>query len=134
MAYNNSLAEDVLKHSDIVKVIGSYLTLVKQGKNYKAVCPFHDDTNPSLTISPEKQMFKCFVCGTGGDAISFVSKYLHISYGEAMKKVAEISGYSDPRLEGAVKAKVVDQILKERIQVFISSTDTFINILLLLSL
>ena len=48
MAYNKSIAEDVLKHADIVQVISSYLPLVKQGKNYKAVCPFHDDTNPSL--------------------------------------------------------------------------------------
>ena len=59
MSYNNSLAEDILKHADIVKVVGSYINLIKAGKNYKGVCPFHDDTNPSLTVSPEKQVFKC---------------------------------------------------------------------------
>ncbi len=109
MPFDDSLRKDVLDHSNIVEVISSFLPVTKKGKNYVAVCPFHDDTNPSMSISPERKMFKCFVCGTGGDAISFVSKYLHISYGEAMKKVAEISGYTDPRLEGAVKAKVVDQ-------------------------
>lgn len=109
MPFDDSLRKDVLDHANIVEVISSFLTVTKQGKNYKAVCPFHDDTNPSLVISPEKKMFKCFVCGTGGDAITFVSKHLHISYFEAMKKVAEISGYHDPRLEGVVKEKVVDQ-------------------------
>ena len=99
MAFDESLRLDVLKHADIVKVISSFLPLIKKGKNYWAVCPFHDDTHPSMSVSPEKQMFKCFVCGTGGDAISFVEKYQHISYFEALKKVAEISGYSDPRLE-----------------------------------
>lgn len=109
MAFNSNIAEDVLKHADIVKIIGSYLTLTKQGKNYKAVCPFHDDTNPSLTVSPEKQMFKCFVCGTGGNAITFVQKYEHISFGEAVKKVAELSDYHPEGLETIYKPKKVDQ-------------------------
>ena len=109
MAFDDSLRKDVLAHCKITDVISSFLTITKKGKNYVAVCPFHDDTNPSMVISPEKQMFKCFVCGTGGDAISFVSKYLHISYGEAMRKVAEISGYSDPRLERNTYVKPVDE-------------------------
>ena len=74
------IAQDVLKHADIVEVIRAYLPLEKKGKNYLAVCPFHDDSNPSLTVSPEKQFFKCFVCGTGGNAITFVQKYEHISF------------------------------------------------------
>ena len=108
MAFDESLISDVLKHADIVRVIQSYLPLVKRGKNYLAKCPFHDDTNPSLTVSPEKQFFKCFVCGTSGNAIGFVQKYEHLSFGEAMKKVADICGYSDPRLEGVKEVKVVD--------------------------
>ena len=109
MAYNNSIAEDVLKHADIVQVISSYLPLIKQGKNYKAVCPFHDDTNPSLVVSPEKQFFKCFVCGTGGTAISFVQKYDKCSYGEAIKKVAEIMNYHPEGLDAISKPKKVDE-------------------------
>ena len=108
MAFTGLIAEDILKHSDIVKVVGSYLNLVKQGKNYKCVCPFHDDTNPSLTISPEKQMFKCFVCGTGGNAFTFVQKYEHVSFGEALKKVADISDYHPEGLETISKPKKVD--------------------------
>ena len=109
MAYNKSIAEDVLKHADIVQVISSYLPLVKQGKNYKAVCPFHDDTNPSLVVSPEKQFFKCFVCGTSGTAISFVQKYEHISFGEAIKKVADIVNYHPEGLDAIAKPKKVDE-------------------------
>ena len=113
MSFNGSIAEDVLKHADIVRVIGSYLTLVKQGKNYKAVCPFHDDTNPSLTISPEKQFFKCFVCGTGGNAITFVQKYEHISFQEAVKKVADICDYHPEGLEKYSKPVKVDERKQE---------------------
>ncbi len=98
MTFDDSLRQDILRHADIVKIISSFLNVTKKGRNYVAVCPFHDDTNPSMSISPERKMFKCFVCGTGGDAISFVQKYLHISNYEAMKKVAELAGYDDPRL------------------------------------
>ena len=87
------LAQDVIKHANIVDVVSSYLPLSKKGRNFVAVCPFHDDTNPSLSVSPERQMFKCFVCGTGGSAISFVQKYEHVSFSEAIKKVAELSNY-----------------------------------------
>ena len=108
MAFDDSLRTDVLKHADIVKVVQSYLPLVKKGKDYLAKCPFHDDTNPSMHVSPEKQIFKCFVCGTGGDAITFVMKYEHLGFKDAMKKVADICGYSDPRLDGIQEVKVVD--------------------------
>ena len=109
MAFDDSLRKDILAHCKITDVISSFLTITKKGKNYVAICPFHDDTTPSMYISPEKQMFKCFVCGTGGDAISFVSKYLHISYGEAMRKVAEICGYTDPRLDKVVHNRPIDE-------------------------
>ena len=110
MAIDNDLRKAVLDHADIVEVISAFLPVIKKGRQHVAVCPVHDDTNPSMQISQEKKMFKCFVCGTGGDAISFVSKYLHISYGEAMKKVAELTNFSDPRLENAFKpSKPVDQ-------------------------
>ena len=103
------IANDVNKHADIVKIIGSYLSLQKKGKNYVAICPFHDDTNPSMVISPEKQYFKCFVCGTGGTAISFVQKYEHVSFSEAVRKVAELSGYHPEGLEQVHNNKPVDE-------------------------
>ena len=104
----NELAQDVLKHADIVQIVSSYLPTTKKGKNFVAVCPFHDDTNPSMSISPERQFFKCFVCGTGGTAISFVQKYEHIPYGQAIRKVAELSNYHPEGLDNFAKSKPVD--------------------------
>jgi DNA primase len=100
MEQNNltNLIEDVLKHTNIVDVISSYIEVKQQGRNYIALCPFHDDKHPSMQISAEKQIFKCFVCGAGGNAIRFVELYEHIPFYEALRKVAEISGYHDDRL------------------------------------
>ena len=88
MPFDEDLVKSVLKNSDIVKVVSNYLSVTKKGKNFVAICPFHDDTNPSMSISPERQMFKCFVCNEGGSAIAFVQKYEHVKFPEAVKKVA----------------------------------------------
>ena len=98
MPMDNDLIERVLHACDIVQVISSYIPVIKKGRNYVAICPFHDDKNPSLHISPEKQIFKCFVCGTGGNAITFVEKYEKISFMDAVRKVAELVGFHDERL------------------------------------
>ena len=83
----------IRQQADIVDVLSHYLSLTKKGKNYMAVCPFHDDHDPSLSISTDKQIFKCFVCGTGGNVFSFVQKIENISFPEAVVKVAEMIGY-----------------------------------------
>lgn len=102
----HDLSLSVLKNSDIVEVISSRIKVIKVGRNYKAVCPFHDDKNPSLMISKEKQIFKCFVCGASGNAISFIQKYDKISFFEAVREVAKISGYNDERLTNLNQPKV----------------------------
>ena len=109
MAFDESLVTDILHQADIVKVVESYIPLVKKGKDYIGKCPFHNDTNPSMHVSPEKQIFKCFVCNTSGNAISFVMKHENIPFKEALKKVAEICGIIDPRLDNINEAKVVDK-------------------------
>jgi DNA primase len=96
--YSQDLIDDILKHADIVTVISSYINVIKKGRSYVALCPFHDDKNPSLNISKEKQIFKCFVCGTGGNAITFVEKYEKIPFDAAVRKVADLIGYHDDRL------------------------------------
>ena len=96
--YSQDLIEAVLKHADIVQIISSYIPVEKKGRSYVALCPFHDDKNPSMQISAEKQIFKCFVCGTGGNAIGFVEKYEKIPFAAAVRKVAQLCGYNDPRL------------------------------------
>lgn len=87
---SESLIEEVRRRSDIVEVIGAYLPLTQKGRNYYAVCPFHDDHDPSMTISVEKQIYKCFVCGAGGNVFTFVQNYENVSFPQAVKKVAEI--------------------------------------------
>ena len=103
------LTKDVLAHSDMVGVISSYIHLTRKGRNFWAPCPFHDDSNPSLSVNPEKRIWKCWVCGFGGTEINFVQRYEKITYFEALKKVAEINGYNDERLQGFVKQKPVDE-------------------------
>lgn len=83
----------ILQAADIAQVISNYIPIEKKGKSYRAVCPFHDDHDPSMHISPERQIFKCFVCGTGGNVFTFVQKYENISFPEAVVKVAQLIGY-----------------------------------------
>lgn len=108
MADLKDLSRDVLAHSDIVKTITSFIPATKKGRNYWAICPFHDDTHASMSISPEKRMFRCFVCGVSGSEANFIQRYEHISYFEALKKVAEINGYQDERLVNKVNVKPID--------------------------
>ncbi|NLI10525.1 MAG: DNA primase, partial [Elusimicrobia bacterium] len=83
----------ILSRIDIVEIIGGYLPgLRKLGKNYKTLCPFHSEKTPSFTVNAEKQMFFCFGCQTGGDAITFVMKIENVTFAEAAKKLADKAG------------------------------------------
>lgn len=77
---------------NIVDVVSDYLPLKQSGRNYFGVCPFHDDHNPSMSVSKEKQMYKCFVCGAAGNVFNFVMDYEKISYYEAVRIVANKIG------------------------------------------
>lgn len=83
---------DIQRKINIVDIVRDYVPLVHKGKNYFGICPFHDDHNPSMSVSEERQMYKCFVCGEAGNVFNFVQKYEKISYFEAVKKVADKSG------------------------------------------
>ena len=84
---------DIRSKAHIEDIISHYIETIKKGNNYVAVCPFHDDHDPSLHISADKQIFKCFVCDTAGDVFSFVQKYENIDYPSAIRKVAELINY-----------------------------------------
>ena len=91
--------DEIRQSVDIVDVMGQYLELHKKGKNYMAICPFHDDNHPSLSISQSRQIYKCFVCGNGGNVFTFIQEYLKVPFVESVMKVAEfghvdMSGYS----------------------------------------
>ncbi|MDD3343602.1 MAG: DNA primase [Sulfurospirillaceae bacterium] len=86
--------ENLKQRLDIVEVIGTFLELKKNGANFKCVCPFHNDTSPSLVVSPSKQIYHCFACGAGGDSIKFVMEYEKLSYPEAIEKLASMVNFS----------------------------------------
>src|SRR3972149_9773891 len=88
--------EEVKHKTDIVELISSSVNLQKSGKNYKGLCPFHNEKTPSFMVSPQLQIFKCFGCGEGGDAISFYSKMEGVSFGEALREMAKRTGVKLP--------------------------------------
>ncbi len=73
----------ILEQVDIVDVVSDYVDLERKGKNYFGVCPFHDDTNPSMSVSPQKQLFKCFSCGAGGNALTFIMNIENVDFRQA---------------------------------------------------
>ena len=78
--------------ANIVDIIGDYVTLKKKGVNYQACCPFHNEKTPSFVVSPSKGVFKCFGCGKGGNAVTFVMEHESVSYPEALRMVAKRYG------------------------------------------
>ena len=84
--------QEVALANDLVEVINSYIPVKKRGKSYVALCPFHPDKNPSLTISQEKQVYHCFACKAGGNVFSFVQEYEKITFSEAVELLAKRAG------------------------------------------
>ena len=82
----------IRKSNDIVDVISSYIDLVPKGKNYFGVCPFHDDHSPSMSVSREKQIYRCFTCGASGNVLTFVMNYENIGFVDALKKLGDKVG------------------------------------------
>ncbi len=82
----------VLAASDIVDIVGQHVALRPSGKEHKCLCPFHEDRNPSMYVSPQKQIFKCFVCGAGGSVFDFVMRYHKMTFPEALKFLAQRAG------------------------------------------
>ena len=89
---DNGEINRIQQTANIVEIISSYITLEKKGKNYFGMCPFHDDHNPSMSVSEEKGLFTCFVCHKTGNVFSFVQDYENISFIEAVKIVANKVG------------------------------------------
>jgi DNA primase len=80
--------EEIRRRTDIVSLIGEYVTLKKAGRNYLGLCPFHREKTPSFTVSPDKQMFYCFGCSEGGNGVSFLMKLNHLTFPEAVRQLA----------------------------------------------
>jgi len=101
--------QKIRDEADIVEVIGEQVKLNKKGANYVGLCPFHNDTNPSLTVSPSKRIFTCFSCGATGNVITFVQNFEKVSFVEAVSRLAQKVGI--PLEIGTAGSK--SQILKK---------------------
>ena len=96
MRLPEDLIDRIRNSVDLVEVISDHVTLARKGRDFIGLCPFHDDRNPSLMVSTDKQIYKCFPCGAGGNAISFLMAIEKISFPEAVRRLALRAGISVP--------------------------------------
>ena len=92
MSMGHDAKEQIRQAIDIVELIGGYVPLSRQGSSYKAICPFHDDTRPSLDVNPARQSWRCWVCDIGGDVFSFVMRREGLGFREALELLADRAG------------------------------------------
>ncbi|HBS26662.1 MAG TPA: DNA primase [Gammaproteobacteria bacterium] len=100
--------DDLLGKVDIVQVIEQRVPMKKQGREFSACCPFHNEKTPSFTVSPQKQFYHCFGCGAHGSAISFLMEYENLSFVESIESLAENIGLDVPREAGSSPEHKVD--------------------------
>ncbi|MGM0507945.1 MAG: DNA primase [Fusobacteriota bacterium] len=93
MLYKNEDIEKLIEDVDIVEVVSEYVDLKRSGKNYKGLCPFHDEKTPSFTVTPDKNMFKCFGCGKAGNAINFYQDINNLSFLETIEDLSKKYNY-----------------------------------------
>lgn len=103
--------DDLIARADIVEVLGRRIALKKAGREFKAVCPFHDEKTPSFTVSPQKGFYHCFGCGAHGTALGFLMDYDHMSFVEAVESLAGMMGVEVPREEGQRPARRYDELV-----------------------
>ncbi|MCI8981231.1 MAG: DNA primase [Hungatella sp.] len=105
MFYPEEIVEEVRTKNDIVDVISGYVKLQKKGSNYFGLCPFHNEKSPSFSVSSSKQMYYCFGCGAGGNAITFLMEYENYSFPEALKALADRAGVALPEKDMSKEAR-----------------------------
>ena len=105
--------EQIKNSLDIVDVISKYVLLKKTGRNYQGLCPFHNEKTPSFVVTQDKQIFKCFGCGEGGDVIAFLMKINNQTFAEVIEEQASVLGIELPRTSS--KDVNSHKALKERL-------------------
>ena len=113
MLISKTSIENLKNQIDIVDIVSSFIELKKSGANFKACCPFHGEDTPSFTVSPAKQIYHCFGCSNGGDAIKFVMEYEKLTYPEAIEKIAALTNFNleyDNNDSQALNTSILDAI------------------------
>jgi len=102
------IIEQVRQASDIVEIIGQYIRLKKRGRNYLALCPFHNEKTPSFSVSQDKQIYHCFGCGKGGNVFTFLMEHENMSFVEAVRMLAQKAGITIPerKVDSSVKEEL----------------------------
>jgi len=125
----NDVINQVIERSDIVEIIGNYTALKKAGRNFKALCPFHNEKTPSFVVNPDKQIFHCFGCGVGGNAVGFLMRQEHLEFPEAVRFLANKAGVVIPEDE-SVTPSPSRQLREEILKINALAADFFHDILL----
>ncbi len=109
-----TVIDQVRLAADIVEVVGNHVALTQRGKNFVGLCPFHDDSTPSFNVSQDKQIYKCFACGAGGNVFTFLRDIENISFIEAVRQLADRVGIAlpDARPENPEQQRVFDQLYR----------------------
>ena len=116
-----SFIDELIARTDIIEIIGSRISLKKAGREYKAVCPFHDEKTPSFTVSPHKGFYHCFGCGAHGTAIAFLMNYENLGFVDAVEALADIHGLEVPTTKqerSSSHANVLHEVLSEADQLY----------------
>ena len=96
MLYDQLFIEDLKNRADLLRIVEPYTKLKKSGANWLGRCPFHEEKTPSFSVQPSKGFYKCFGCGKGGNAFTFVMETEGLSFPDAVRRIAEISGVPLP--------------------------------------
>jgi DNA primase len=99
MPSHDRTLDEIKTRLDIVDLISEYVNLKKAGQNWKGLCPFHTEKTPSFTVSPAKQIFHCFGCGSGGDIFTFLTRYESLTFPEALKILATRAGVTIKKVQ-----------------------------------
>ncbi len=104
--------EQLQQRADIYEVVSQYVELRRAGANYVARCPFHNENTPSFIVNPQRNIFKCFGCGEGGDSIGFLMKIENLNYGEAVEKLAYICNFTLTYTNKNIDTSISDDLAK----------------------
>ncbi len=118
---DKSVIDKVVQESDLVSIVSNDIELFKKGANYVGLCPFHEDNNPSFTVSPEKNIYKCFVCGAGGNSIGYMQNKYNLTFQESVVDLAKRLG---------INVSVGPQIKKSNFHFLLEDAQTYFHTIL----